>query len=152
MESSKNISHRFRRKRRLIFVEKLLKMKLRTTHNSIRIRIRKSELVTLQEQRIVEESISFPNGIVFKFALSIDTILEDLTATLENNYLKLSIAEARAKTWITTNEVGIETNIDLENNEQLHLLIEKDFPCLDRENEDKSDTFWELASEKPEVC
>lgn len=127
-------------------------MKLRTTHNSIRIRIRKSELAMLQQHKIVEESIRFPNQIVFKFALKIEAISEDLIVNLEDNYLQIIIAKAKANQWITTNEVGIERYIDLSNEEQLHLLIEKDFPCLDRENEDKSDTFWELTSEKPEVC
>jgi hypothetical protein len=89
---------------------------------------------------------------VFKFALLIEDMDSDLNANLEQNYLKLSIAKARAKQWITTNEVGIETYIALANGEQLHLLVEKDFPCLDRANEDKSDTFWELASDKPDVC
>ena len=127
-------------------------MKLRTTHNSIRIRVRKSELTRLQAEGIVEESIRFLNNVVFKFALLIEDMDSDLNANLEQNYLKLSIAKARAKQWITTNEVGIETYIALANGEQLHLLVEKDFPCLDRANEDKSDTFWELASDKPDVC
>ena len=127
-------------------------MKLRTTHNSIRIRVRKSELTRLQAEGRVEESIRFLNNVVFKFALSIEDMDSDLNANLEQNYLKLSIAKARAKQWITTNEVGIETYIALANGEQLHLLVEKDFPCLDRANEDKSDTFWELASDKPDVC
>ena len=90
--------------------------------------------------------------MIFKFALSIDNINNDLSANLDKNYLKLSIAKVKANQWITTNEVGIESYIDLPNKEQLHLLVEKDFPCLDRENEDKSDTFWELASDKPDVC
>lgn len=127
-------------------------MKLRTTYNSIRIRVRKSELTRLQAEGRVEESIRFLNNVVFKFALLIEDMDSDLNANLEQNYLKLSIAKARAKQWITTNEVGIETDIALANGEQLHLLVEKDFPCLDRANEDKSDTFWELASDKPDVC
>lgn len=127
-------------------------MKLRTTHNSIRIRVRKSELTRLQAEGRVEESIRFLNNVVFRFALLIEDMDSDLNANLEQNYLKLSIAKARAKQWITTNEVGIETYIALANGEQLHLLVEKDFPCLDRANEDKSDTFWELASDKPDVC
>ena len=127
-------------------------MKLRTTHNSIRIRIRKSELTQLEEKQVVEESIRFPNGVLFKFALKIDTTVSELTATLSNNVLVLSIPQESAKNWINTNEVGIESYINLPDEEQLHLLIEKDFPCLDRPNENKSDTFWELAPETVEKC
>jgi len=127
-------------------------MKLRTTHNSIRIRIRKSELTILQDSGIVEESIRFPNGIVFTFALAIDAAVETVNANLIDNNLKLTVPSSTAIQWINSNQVGIEVNIDLPEGEQLHLLIEKDFPCLDRPEEDKSDTFWELAPESPEPC
>ena len=117
-------------------------MKLRTTHNSIRIRIRKSELAALGKEHYIEESISFPNGISFKFALPINENASQVSASLENNQLVLAIPLVIAQEWINTNQVSIETYTDLQNDEQLHLLIEKDFPCLDRENEDKSDTFF----------
>ena len=127
-------------------------MKLRTTHNSIRIRVRKSELDELQNKQIVEEHIRFPSGTGFKFALKIASSDQVIDAHLANNNLTLSISKATATQWINTKQVGIETKIDLPNDEQLHLLIEKDFPCLDRPEEDKSDTFWELAPETPESC
>ena len=127
-------------------------MKLRTTFNSIRIRVRKSEIVELQQKRIVAESVRFPMGVIFKFALNIDKNVDEVNATLEGNYLVVSIPEASAAEWMNSNKVGIETHLDLPNQEQLHLLIEKDFPCLDRPEEDKSDTFWELAPETPESC
>ena len=128
-------------------------MKLRTTHNSIRIRVRKSELERLRQDEAIEESIVFPNNSAFKFALVIEDIDQDLSAALQDNYLKLSIAKATAKQWINTSGVGIESTITLPKGEALHLLVEKDFPCLDRENEDKLDTFWELASDnKPDNC
>lgn len=127
-------------------------MKLRTTHNSIRIRIRKSELAILHKEKIVMESIQFPNAIRFQFALKISTTTDVLNAELTDNMIVLWIPEKEAIQWISTNQVGIETKIDLSDGEKLHLLVEKDFPCLDRSEEDKSDTFWELAPETPEPC
>ena len=127
-------------------------MKLRTTHNSIRIRLRRSELELLQQDQKVEESIRFPAGTLFRFAISIVESADRLSATLQDNYLLLSIPPALASDWISTNRVGIESHIDLYEGEQLHLLIEKDFPCNDRPGEDKSDTFWELAPDGPPAC
>ena len=127
-------------------------MKLRTTHNSIRIRIRKSEIQTLAQQRLVSESIAFPMGVTFGFSLLIDEANEAVEAKLVDNQLSISLPLETAKQWINTNEVGIERHLPLSGNEQLHILVEKDFPCLDRENEDKSDTFWELAPDAPEAC
>jgi len=127
-------------------------MKLRMTHNSIRIRIRKSELTLLQEKQIVEESIGFPTGVLFKFALVLGNNTESVNAKLEDNTITLLIPEKEAIEWINTNQVGIETDLQLTGENRLHLLIEKDFPCLDRPEEDKSDTFWELAPENPDAC
>lgn len=127
-------------------------MKLRSTHNSIRIRVRKSEVEALQNNGLVTESIQFPTQVIFKFALKVSNDAERLDADLKNNCLIVSLPKNEATKWFNTNQVGLETNIDLNNGEQFHLLIEKDFPCLDRPEEDKSDTFWELAPEEPESC
>lgn len=128
-------------------------MKLRCTENSIRIRIRKSELDQLAQTKQVEEKIHFGNQVVLTFALSIDETLQNVEANLLDNNLIVSLPNEEAIKWINSNQVGIEVNNELADNQSLHILIEKDFPCLDRENEDKSDTFWELASEEtPDAC
>lgn len=127
-------------------------MKLRTTKNNIRIRIRKSELAKLATDKRIEESINLGDQVVFKFALALEEHLEQMTASLRNNNLLLSIPKEVGEQWIATNQVGIEATLKVSETEILQLLVEKDFPCLDRENEDKSDTFWELAPVKPEVC
>ncbi len=128
-------------------------MKLRMTHNSIRIRIKKSELEQLKEKRGIMESIIFPNASLFMFSLVIDDI-PSIKALFEDGNIIIGLPLQTAKEWITTNQVGIETHIPIEGekNEQLHVLIEKDFPCIDRPNEDKSDTFWELVPDKIEQC
>ena len=123
-------------------------MKLRCTHNSIRLRVRKSELDTLQQMGAIAESILFLNKKVLSFALKTDVTIEEVVAQLIDNEIIVSLPREQAEQWIATNQVGIEANISTVGNEQLHILVEKDFPCLDRENEDKSDTFWELAQEK----
>jgi len=132
-------------------------MKLRCTENSIRIRIRKSELDQLAQTKRVEEKVRFGSQVVLTFALSINETMQQVAATLLDNNLVVSLPKSAASEWINSNQVGIEVNKEITDNESLHILIEKDFPCLDRENEDKSDTFWELASDslskvKPFCC
>lgn len=127
-------------------------MKLRTTNNSIRIRIRKSELVQLRQVGRVEEYINFGNEVVFSFALVIDQEVEDLKGSLAANKLIIRIPNATAIKWIDSNEVGIQSQSKVSETEELHILVEKDFPCLDRPNEDKSDTFWELVPEDEKTC
>jgi hypothetical protein len=47
----------------------------------------------------------------------------------------------QAIAWGVTDQVGIAENISLGNFGSLGLLIEKDFACLDRSEEDNEDTF-----------
>ncbi len=127
-------------------------MKLRTTNNSIRIRIRKSELLQLRKDGKVEERINFGNEVVFSFALVIDEETEVLNGSLVGHSLIIRIPNTIGIKWIDSNEVGIESVSKVSETEELHILVEKDFPCLDRPNEDKSDTFWELVPENEKTC
>jgi hypothetical protein len=47
----------------------------------------------------------------------------------------------QAIAWGVTDQVGIAENISLGNFGSLGLLIEKDFACLDRSEEDNEDAF-----------
>ncbi len=127
-------------------------MKLRCTTNSIRIRIRKSELQQLATEQRIEEKIQFGKGVSLTFALTISGLAKEVTAHFVNNKLVVKLPKTVAANWINSNEVGIEVNNTLDNSESLHILIEKDFPCLDRAEENKSDTFWELAPDSPDAC
>ena len=127
-------------------------MKLRCTTNSIRIRVRKSELAQLAKEQDILESIQFGGGVSISFSLSISGHAKKVSAYFLNYKILVKIPKAIASKWINSNEVSIEVNQPLDNGDSLHILIEKDFPCLDREEEDKSDTFWELAPETPDAC
>jgi len=127
-------------------------MKLRCTENSIRLRIRKSELTQLAKERRVEEKIRFGKDVTLTFALQISDAVQHVSANFTNNNLVISLPKAKAIEWMNSNVVGIEVNNVVADDQNLHILIEKDFPCLDRPEEDKSDTFWELAPETPDAC
>lgn len=127
-------------------------MKLRCTTNSIRIRLRKSELQLLAKEKRVEEKIQFGEAVTLVFALSIQKKAAAVSATFNDNKLVVHLPDTIATKWINSNEVSIEVNSPISKENSLHILIEKDFPCLDRPEEDKSDTFWELAPESPDAC
>ena len=127
-------------------------MKIRTTHNSIRYRLRKSELEALKSTRQVIESISFPNGVELRSALLVSDGVDNCQVSFDDGTISITLSTGLASQWINTNQVSIEHAIALADGDQLHILIEKDFPCLDRPNEDKSDTFWELADKPADSC
>jgi hypothetical protein len=126
-------------------------MKIRMTTNSIRLRLRKSDIADLQKSRILTDEVAFPSHNTFSFAISITTS-DSINASFTQSQILISIPTKIATHWIESNEVGIETHLAFNENNCLHILIEKDFPCLDREEENKEDTFWELSGDEPKMC
>ena len=126
-------------------------MKLRCTRNSIRLRLKKSDLQKLTERHAVSERVELPDGGHFGFSL---TVLDEVHSRVKwvESELKVFVSREEAEAWADTSRVGLEFREPLEGDEKLHLLIEKDFPCTDRPGEDKADYFGELASEQKKNC
>lgn len=121
-------------------------MKLRFENNSVRIRIRKSELLHLKENNSITEEISFP-GTYFTYGLRIADVA-DIMPEWSDKKLEIHLPVVKAGAWINSDEVGLYHLINIDNDEALEIIIEKDFPCKDRTGEDKADTFSELAAKK----
>jgi len=117
-------------------------MKLRFEKNSVRYRIKKSELHQLRKEGFVSDSVAFP-GAELTYELRIADVAT-ITPEIVNNTITIYIPSAIAHQWIDTDEVGIYSSTATED-KTLEIIIEKDFPCKDRPGEDKSDTFTELA-------
>lgn len=120
-------------------------MKFRCTHNSIRLRLKKSDIAKLEQDGRLEVNVGFPGGSFLSYAIQISSS-NAVEAYFESGKVELLIPEPQARQWISTDLVSMNTQLALPDGEQLSILIEKDFPCKDRTNEDKSDTFQELAA------
>jgi hypothetical protein len=123
-------------------------MKLRLEGNSIRLRVRKSDLIKLQKEGAITETLVFPNSLNFNYALRTDGNAETVDAQLSAAAITVSIPLSMATTWLNSDAVGLEHTLE----SGLFILIEKDFPCTDRPWEDTSDTFFELVNEKEAAC
>jgi hypothetical protein len=123
-------------------------MKLRLEGNSIRLRVRKSDLIKLQTEGSIKEGLIFPNSLCFNYQLITDKNAETIDAQLSTEAMTVSIPLSMAMNWLNSDAVGIEHTL----NSGLFILIEKDFPCTDRPWEDTSDTFFELVNEKEALC
>ena len=118
-------------------------MKLRFSHNSIRIRVRKSDLKELEENGKAMERVNFPNGQEFVFGLEIKKI-ERIQALFQDAVLTVQIPTTQGEDWIKSEQVGLEIEQASPSKEILHILIEKDFPCKHKDPADNEDTFKEL--------
>jgi|ERR1700683_4706385 hypothetical protein len=118
-------------------------MKLRIKGNSLRLRISRSEVTRLLEGDCLEETIQFaPEACArFTYALQQDRLVGRPTVRYTENRVAVFIPADQANAWGITDQVGIAEDIGLGNLGSLALLIEKDFACLDRSDEDNLDTF-----------
>lgn len=116
-------------------------MKLRLRHNSIRLRLGKSEVERLLESGECREAIVFPGGGRLEYALASSpatTIAVSLLATV----IRVDVLEPDLAGWCSSDQVGLSAEVVVSHGTSLQVLIEKDFHCLDpRVPEDQSDTF-----------
>ena len=118
-------------------------MKLRIKGNSLRVRVSRSEVARVLAGDCLEETIHFAPeaSATFTYALRKEPSVSRPTVQYTENRVAILIPADRANAWGTTDQVGIEEDISLGNLGSLALLIEKDFACLDRSDNDNEDTF-----------
>lgn len=121
-------------------------MKLRFEKNSLRYRLRKSDVEKLNQSGSVFESVPFPQTF-FRFELHTSNDVAEPVAGFDNNGVVVHIPRPMADQWIHSSDIGIYHSQCLDNGNFLAIAIEKDFPCKDKRDEDTSDTFTELAAE-----
>ncbi len=115
-------------------------MKIRIKGNSVRLRLSKSDVEKLAHSDYIEERTFFGlNTFVYALKSSPDT--EGLNADYENGKITLYIPGAFVQDWAENDVVGIDSIVKLNDKEQLFLLIEKDFKCIEQSAEDQSDNF-----------
>ena len=109
-------------------------MKIRIKGNSLRYRLTKTDVANLAAHGIVEESTNFKLQILKYILISKDD--ENLSASFEDNTITVSMPEYMILEWVNTDRVGFEHT-----DNGMHLLVEKDFVCLDTVEEDQSDNY-----------
>lgn len=116
-------------------------MKLRMEGNNIRLRLKKSDIEKLKKEGIVGETVAFSDNLYFYYKLKTHQHDQEIDATFVRNAVQITLPLGIATTWMDTDQVSIQYTLD----SGLNILIEKDFPCKTRDDEDKNDTFEDLA-------
>ena len=116
-------------------------MKIRIKGNSLRYRLTKTDVANFDRDGYLEESTNFGTQ-VFKYALQ-RALTGQLTADFTNNTIIMYMPADVALEWTSTDRVGYENNSN-----QMYLLVEKDFKCLDNVAEDQSDNYPNPLVEK----
>ncbi len=116
-------------------------MKLRIKGNSIRMRLSQGEVKTLQESGEVWNFTQLSSLQSFRYGVVAAPSPDIKVHTAEFN-MSLEVPLNKLEKWFDPSEVTIKSDIKLNGDESLIILIEKDFQCLTtRPGEDESDLF-----------
>ena len=119
-------------------------MKIRIKGNSVRYRLSQTDVRTLADTGRVAETTQFgpTAGQVFSYALEARQGMADgLGAAFADGCITLYLPAEAARAWPNEERIGFENQVVVAPDVLLHLLIEKDFTCLDEVAEDQSDNY-----------
>jgi hypothetical protein len=118
-------------------------MKLRFQSNSIRLRLKKSEVARLAETGTIEEQIRFGTGKEDVLIYRLEAVASELAphARREGGLILVQVSAHAVKRWAEGDQIEIEEHQPVSDEHCLHILIEKDFACLDGSDEQNVDTF-----------
>ncbi len=110
--------------------------------NSLRLRVSRSEMERLLRGEAVVEEVCFGNGAgtTFRYALIGSAATADITLETGVGTVTVLVPAATLTLWGQETEVGIYTEMAVPNG-KLAVVLEKDFACLDRADEDNADMF-----------
>lgn len=118
-------------------------MKLRIKGNSMRLRIARSEVARLVADGRVAETIRFAAAPEARltYALEAAPECEKVSVLYRPQEVAVLIPSAEARAWAASDQVGIYANLQVDDQQTLELIVEKDWACLDRSDADNQDTF-----------
>ena len=117
-------------------------MKLRIKDNSIRFRLTRSEVETLNLTGVVNASTGFPGGRRLNYVVESSPASVTPAACYTENPVSVRLPEAMVVALATTEQVSIDDEQVLVAGDKLRVIVEKDFACLSpREDEDESDMY-----------
>jgi hypothetical protein len=140
LNERKNLYHQWH----LFYLMNLRKhfMKIRIADNSIRFRLRQPEVKSLQEKGLAITVLAL--GITPESKLTFQlqkTNALDVAVTYKLHHVAVNVPIHLCNEWFNTDLVGIEANVETEQDHFVHVLIEKDFACLDASVEENEGAY-----------
>ena len=111
-------------------------MKLRIQGNSLRFRLTRSEVASLDKDGLIAETTYFGVGHSLTYRIRKETDGADVRTELADGVITVSAPAGEVHKWATSDEVGITARDGV-----LRIAIEKDFRCLTRRGDDEADAY-----------
>lgn len=120
-------------------------MKLRIKGNSIRLRLLRSEVAKFGAAGIFEETTDF-GASKLTYVLRQTSEIGELTASFSDNKITILVPSKTAQNWTETELISLAGEQMISGGEILKILVEKDFVCLDRpDDEDNKDAYPNIS-------
>ncbi len=117
-------------------------MKVRISGNSIRFRLKQTEVKHFREEAEIREETSFGLVPEDKLAFVMKAHNSDnFSITWESNTVVLQVPASVWGEWTNTDLVGFEKEITTGKGQMIKILVEKDFKCLDGTDVDNHDAY-----------
>ncbi|MDN3656172.1 hypothetical protein QWZ08_11075 [Ferruginibacter paludis] len=124
-------------------------MKIRISGNSIRFRLKQTEVKQFGEEGEIKEELSFGMLPADKLSFMLKAgNTSSFAISWESNQIMLQVPAALQAEWTNTDLVGFEKDIATGQGQLIRILVEKDFKCLDGSGVENEDTY----SNPNQVC
>jgi hypothetical protein len=119
-------------------------MKLRISGNSIRLRVRRSEVERLSAGESIAETVHLGCSEQAALTYVLGTAAAGsvgVQVSYEGTQISVLLPRDETSTWAGTEQVGIYATVDVGPYGKLDVIVEKDFACLDLSDAENADTF-----------
>ena len=115
-------------------------MKIRISGNSIRFRLKQSEVKSFKQDGQITELTAFGGDARLSFILKKGSG-EDFKIDYQSDTVSIEVPEIVSNEWTTTELVGFQEEIPTGQGQTIKLLVEKDFMCMDGSDSENEDSF-----------
>ncbi|PYT01512.1 MAG: hypothetical protein DMF63_01295 [Acidobacteria bacterium] len=116
-------------------------MKLRIKGNSIRLRLLKSEVEKFANEGFISDETNF-GASTLRYTLRMSNGSDAIEGKFDANEIAVLIPEQVARDWTANSSVGFEIEQQINADERLTIIVEKDFVCIDRHDDpDRDDAY-----------
>ena len=117
-------------------------MKIRIQGNSIRYRLKQFEVEAFAEKGLLTEIISFGEEEQDQLRFILCTDSNDIFSLKKTaSTIELSIPKTIAAKWVNSDSVGFEERVRANKGKEINILVEKDFKCLTRSDEEEAGSY-----------
>ena len=113
--------------------------------NSLRLRLKQKEVDEFYSQGRISSTtrLGVQPENALRFTLIRDSAANETSVSFEGKEIRVRVPEIVANHWTQTDEEGFQSFMPVEENQQLHIIVEKDFRCLHKGpyNKEDEDSF-----------